>query len=83
MLEMFKLSRTNNTRRVAPGFWNPDAETIERIRAAYLRALEAHTPETSPIWSHITQKQQDIHDALLHGGEQARALLADPTATNL
>lgn len=58
--------------------------TIDRIRASYLSAMEAHEAENSEIWGHITaSKQADVHEALLRGGEPLRSILSDPASTNL
>ena len=66
-----------------PGYWHPDAATIGRIRAAYLRTLESHVAETSHLWTANTGKQREIHEALVDGSDRLSSLLSDPLATNL
>lgn len=85
MKDFLRARRLKKNRRAdgPPGYWNPDIAVTERIRAAYLRALKAYRPESSPIWGHIPVRQTDVHDALVEGGERLRSMLSDPAATNL
>jgi hypothetical protein len=64
--------------------WSPDRVLLERIRRAYLMALEEHEGETSVLWSNIVpNKQTDIHTALVAGGPDFHKMLANPSLTNL
>jgi len=64
--------------------WAPKPALLDRIRRAYLLALENHQAETSVLWSHvIPHKQNEIHTALLSGGAVYYELLSIPSHTNL
>jgi hypothetical protein len=63
------LRRGREVEAPAPAdYWQPDSGITERIRWAYLFALESHKPKTSVFWANvIPEKQQDIHRALVSG----------------
>jgi hypothetical protein len=64
--------------------WAPEPLLLDRIRRAYLLALEDHKTETSVLWSNIIpSKQNDIHAAIVAGGSRYYELLAKPSLTNL
>jgi hypothetical protein len=64
--------------------WVPTATLLDRIRGAYLLALEDHKAETSVLWSNIIpNKQNEIHAAIVAGGPDYYELLSKPLLTNL
>jgi hypothetical protein len=66
------------------GHWAPTQATADRIRRAYLQALETHEPESSATWAdHIPSRQRDVHEALLAGGKRLTEMLGRLETTNL
>jgi hypothetical protein len=65
-------------------YWVPDQATADRIRAAYLQAIDSHEQESSVLWSNVVpSRQRDIHEALIAGGKQLRDLFGRIETTNL
>jgi hypothetical protein len=57
---------------------------LDRVRAAYRRALEAGSRAQGRIWRKIDTRRRDVHEALLADGNAAlRSVFADPVATDL
>jgi hypothetical protein len=57
---------------------------LDRVKAAYRRALEAGGRAQGRIWRKIDARRRDVHEALLADGNAGlRSIFADPVATDL
>ncbi len=63
--------------------YTPSPSLIRRLETAYLELINDAQEDKSSLWQMITNKNIEIHNALLRGDGSAIEYLKDPGSTNL